>query len=106
MRTLDIFDPPLCCPTGICGVNVNPALVELAALLPRLGRVGVKVRRFNLAQQPMAFASEPIIQELLRTSGVDGLPAFLVDGHLVLNGRYPLGTELSEWLKSSAALLP
>lgn len=98
MKQIDIYDPPMCCPTGICGPAVDPVLVELAAMLARLGREGVKVRRFNLAQQPAAFSGEPAVRNVLEESGVDGLPVVMVDGEIVVKGRYPSGTEMSDWL--------
>ena len=103
MKTLTVYDPPLCCPTGVCGPSVDPALVELAAVLARLGRRGVLVQRYNLAKQPMAFASHPEIKNLLENGGVEALPAILVDGQLVMHGRYPDAAERSAWLAASQA---
>ncbi len=31
MKTLQVFDPALCCSTGVCGVEVDQALVGFAA---------------------------------------------------------------------------
>jgi hypothetical protein len=100
MKTLTVYDPPLCCPTGVCGPTVDPALVELAAVLARLGRRGIMVRRYNLGQQPMAFATNPEIKALLESGGVEALPAIMVDNQLVINGRYPTADERSAWLAS------
>ncbi len=101
MKTLTVYDPPLCCPTGVCGPSVDPALVELAAVLARLGRRGVVVQRYNLSRQPMAFATNPEIKALLESGGVEALPAIIVDGQLVMNARYPNAEERSAWLASS-----
>ena len=51
MKTLAIYDPPMCCSTGLCGNDIDPALVSFAALLTQLSQKGVKVERFNLEQQ-------------------------------------------------------
>lgn len=101
MKTLAIYDPPLCCPTGVCGPSVDPALVELAAVLARLGRRGVVVQRYNLAKQPMAFATQPEIKALLESGGVEALPAIMVDGQMAIKGRYPTADERSAWLDSA-----
>jgi hypothetical protein len=31
MPHLDVFDPPLCCPAGVCGPRVDPVLPRFAA---------------------------------------------------------------------------
>ena len=65
MKTLQTFDPPMCCSTGLCGTEVDPALVSYAALLSDLSQKGVAVERFNLGQQPMAFVQNPAVRALL-----------------------------------------
>jgi hypothetical protein len=47
-----IFDPPMCCSTGLCGPGVDPALVTFSADLDWLKRQGIDVERCNLSQQP------------------------------------------------------
>ncbi|MDE3040328.1 MAG: arsenic metallochaperone ArsD family protein [Nitrospirota bacterium] len=59
MKTIQIYDPPLCCSTGICGTDMGPDLVNFATMLSQLGTHGIKVERYNLGQQPMAFVQNP-----------------------------------------------
>lgn len=56
-RRLSVYDPALCCSTGVCGPSVDPALATAVADLAWIKSVGVKVERFNLSQQPQAFAT-------------------------------------------------
>jgi hypothetical protein len=100
MKTLQIFDPALCCSTGICGVEVDQALVQFAADLDWAKQNGAQVERFNLAQQPMAFAGNDTVRGFLETAGPDALPLLLLDGGIVLSGRYPTRAELAQWLGS------
>lgn len=86
---LEIFDPALCCPTGICGPSVDPELVRFSADLAWLSEQGVGVERFNLAQQPQAFAANPQVAALLGKTGVAALPLVLCDGDVVASGSYP-----------------
>ncbi|HEX2855298.1 MAG TPA: arsenic metallochaperone ArsD family protein [Opitutaceae bacterium] len=65
MKTIQIYDPPMCCSTGICGTDINPDLVSFGAMLAQLGTRGVKVDRFNLGQQPMAFAENTGVKSAL-----------------------------------------
>lgn len=89
MRLLQVFEPPMCCSTGVCGTEVDPLLVQFAADLDALAKSGVKVERFNLSQSPNQFATTPAILTLLREQGAGALPAILVNGKLVNQGSYP-----------------
>lgn len=62
MTRIQVFDPPMCCSTGICGPSVDPDLVNFAAMLSQLANMGVKIERQNLGQQPMAFAKHPVVK--------------------------------------------
>jgi hypothetical protein len=31
---IEIYDPPMCCPSGVCGPSVDPKLVKSLAPLP------------------------------------------------------------------------
>lgn len=95
MVKLALYDPPMCCSTGVCGPAVDLKLPQVAADLDWLKRQGVEVARYNLAQQPQAFASNPTITAALREYGNDCLPLVLADGQVVLLGRYPERTELA-----------
>jgi len=61
MKTLQIFDPAMCCSTGVCGPSVDQTLVKLAADVAFLKSKGVTVERFNLAHQPEAFTANPLV---------------------------------------------
>lgn len=98
MKTVQIFDPALCCSTGLCGVDVDPALLTFSADVAWAKQNGVEIERFNLAQQPLAFAENPAVKSQLELSGLESLPLLVVDGVVVLSGRYPNRTELAGWL--------
>ena len=97
MKVIQIFDPALCCSTGVCGVDVDQALVDLSADLQWAQQNGAQIERFNLAHEPMAFADRPVVKGFLERSGQEGLPLILVDGDIALAGRYPSRTELARW---------
>lgn len=97
MTHIQVYDPPLCCSTGVCGTEVDQGLVNFAADAAWAVRKGVLLDRYNLAQQPMAFAEEPLVREVLEQHGPEALPVILVDGAMVLRGRYPSRGELAQW---------
>ena len=95
MTKLALYDPPMCCSTGVCGPVVDPILPRVAADLDWLKRQGVEVERYNLAQQPQAFASNPVVTAALREHGNDCLPLVLVNGEVASRGSYPDRSELA-----------
>ena len=93
MKRIQVYDPAMCCSTGICGTDINPDLVSFAALLSQLGTSGVTVERFNLGQQPMAFVQNASVKALLDQEGAEALPLIFLDGEVYLKGRYPTADE-------------
>ena len=80
MKTIQIFDPALCCSTGVCGVDVDQALVQFSADVDWAKQQGATVERFNLSQQPLVFAENAIVRGYLERSGQEALPLVLLDG--------------------------
>ena len=95
MKTIQVYDPPMCCATGVCGTGIDPNVVNLSTMLTRLGRHGVTVQRFNLGQQPQAFAENPMVKKLLEVEGKGALPLVIIDGKVQVQGRYPSADERS-----------
>lgn len=97
MTNIQIFDPAMCCNTGVCGVDVDQSLVTFAADVDWAKQNGAQIERFNLSQQPMAFAESAIVKGLLERTGQTVLPVTLVNGQLALAGRYPSRDDLARW---------
>lgn len=99
MKTIQVYDPPMCCSTGICGPDIDPDLVNFAAMLSQLASHGIQVERYNLGQQPMAFVQNAVVKALLDKEGVEVLPLIFWDGEVHLKGRYPTHEERPEWFR-------
>ena len=101
MTTIQIYDRPMCCSSGVCGPTVDPVLPRFAADLDWLRSLGHRVDRYNLAQQPLAFTESSQIHGLLSTQGVECLPVVLVDGQVVSRGEYPSREQLAAWVEGA-----
>ncbi len=101
MMTIQVYDPPMCCSTGVCGPQVDPVLAALSGFLHQARQRGCAVERFNLSQQPLAFLENPAVKLLLDHEGVDALPVIIVDGQVALKGRYPDEAQRLAWLNSA-----
>jgi len=103
MKTIQVYDKPMCCSTGVCGPQVDPVLPRFAADLEWLKSQGHHVERFNLAQQPAAFVQSPEVHQLLTAQGTDSLPVIVVDGHIVGRREYPSRDMLTSWVEAANA---
>ena len=97
MKTVQVFDPPMCCSSGVCGPAVDSKLVRFASNLHWLVNHGVRVERFNLSQQPQAFAASATVRAALQAEGNDCLPLILVDGQISSSGVYPDRKHLADF---------
>lgn len=105
MKTIKIFEPAMCCPTGLCGVSVDPELLRISTVLNTLKQNGIEIQRFNLTSAPMEFVKNKAVTEYLQKFGPDKLPVVLVDDFIVIAGRYPTNEEFTSWLELSADIL-
>lgn len=98
MSRVRIYDPPLCCPTGVCGPNVDPELTRVAGDVAWLQQQGIEVKRHNLAQEPDAFVEDPLVLKALNEEDTGCLPLVIVDGEIASRKGYPTRERLLELL--------
>ncbi len=103
MKTVQVYDKPMCCSTGVCGPEVDPVLPQFAADLDWLKNQGHRVERYNLAQQPQAFIENKSIHQVLSTEGTDSLPVVVIDGEIVSRKVYPSRDTLVGWVNGTPA---
>ena len=106
MTSIEVFDPAMCCSTGVCGPSVDPALASFAADLEWLAAQGVSVARATVSQEPQKFAASAPVREAMATHGEDALPAVVVDGKLRSFGCYPARADLAKWTGIVPASVP
>jgi len=98
VSTIEVFEPAMCCSTGVCGPDVPQELVDFSADFDWVRGQGQDIARFNLASEPAAFVTRPPVLQILEVSGSAALPVVLVDGVVAMAGRYPTREELSHWV--------
>ncbi len=99
MKKMQIFEPAMCCSTGLCGVGVDPELLRISTVLNKLEKKGIIIDRFNLNNAPQEFVTNTRINEFINTQGVEGLPVTMLDGEIVITGRYPTNEEFANLLE-------
>lgn len=98
MKKMEIFDPAMCCSTGVCGPSIDKNLLRVSTVINRLDKKGIKVERFNLASQPQNFIDNNLVNELLNKDGVEILPITIVDGRILKTKEYPTNKEFADFL--------
>lgn len=86
---IEIYDPALCCSSGLCGPSPDPVLIKMNDAVLALKKQGVEVERFNLAQQPKAFMANKAVADLIHRNGKGALPITLINGEIFKTGEYP-----------------
>lgn len=99
MKKMIIFDPAMCCSTGVCGPGVDPELLRVSTVINNLSNRGVVVERHNLTSNPQAFVDNKIINDILNNDGVDTLPVTIVDGEVIKTKSYPTDEEFCKFLE-------
>lgn len=100
---IQIFDPAMCCSTGVCGPSVDPELVRIQEALRQIQKQApaVEIQRFSLSNDPQVYVENNVIAELLKSEGLETLPAVLVDGKCLSKGCYPENDQLAGLLKQA-----
>ncbi|HBR03025.1 MAG TPA: arsenical resistance operon transcriptional repressor ArsD [Ruminiclostridium sp.] len=105
MKNMKIFEPAMCCETGLCGVGIDPELLRISAVLNTLKSKGVTVSRYNLNNAPMEFINNKVINAYINVHGPESLPVTTVDNKIVIAGRYPTNEEFINLLSLPEGIL-
>lgn len=100
---LEIFDPPMCCSSGVCGPTVDKTLLDVNEMVLALKEQGVDVRRYQMGAQLHAFMSNPQVYQLLRERQMAALPITVINGRVIKVGAYPTLAEVQDALHGRSA---
>ena len=106
MKKIEIFDPAMCCPTGLCGTSINPELMRIAVVIETLKKQGIIVTRHNLRDEPQVYVSNKTVNDYLQQHGAEALPITLVDGEVTVAKGYPTTKQMSKWTGINLDFMP
>ena len=98
MKKMMIFEPAMCCSTGVCGPSVDENLLRVSTIINRLTKNGMDVERHNLSGNPGIFVENKTVNSYLMKEGVDILPITIIDGEVVKTREYPSNQEFAKFL--------
>ena len=91
---VEFFDPPMCCPTGLCGPTLDQTLLDMNEMILALQHDNVRVERYQMSGNPNAFLSNPEVMKLVREKQMEALPIIVVRGKVIKAGAYPTDEEI------------
>lgn len=91
---IEIFDPPMCCSTGLCGPTLDQTLIDVSEMIAEVQKEGFSVERYQMTTHPQAFLSNPEVMKLVREKQLEILPIVIVRGKILTTGKYPSMTEI------------
>jgi hypothetical protein len=100
---VEIFDPPMCCPTGLCGPTLDQTLLDVSEMIQNLQGRTISVQRYQMTSHPQAFLSNPEVMRLVREQQMEALPITVVHGKVIKSGAYPTLAEIEASLSMDAA---
>ncbi|MEX2162249.1 MAG: arsenite efflux transporter metallochaperone ArsD [Anaerolineales bacterium] len=86
---VEFFDPPMCCPTGLCGPALDQTLLDVNEMIMSLQRENLRVERYQMASHPNAYLGNTEVMKLVREKQMDALPITVVRGNIIKSGEYP-----------------
>lgn len=92
---VEFFDPPMCCPTGLCGPTLDQALLDVNEMILALQRDNLRVERYQMSSNPNAFLGNAEVMKLVREKQMEALPIIVVRGKVIKVGAYPNAAEIS-----------
>jgi len=98
MKKMTIYEPAMCCSTGLCGVGVDPELLRISTMFNTLKKSGAAVERFNLSSNPMEFVTNADVNKIITESGIESLPITVLDGKIMKTAAYPTNREILSWI--------
>jgi hypothetical protein len=105
MKKMIVFDPAMCCSTGVCGPSIDKELLRVSTVINNLKSKGIIVERHNLTNNPQIFVDNKVINRMLMEEGVDLLPVTMIDGEVVKTKAYPSNEEFCNLLEVPADYL-
>lgn len=91
---VEFFDPPLCCPSGVCGPTIDPVLLDVNEMVLALQGDGISVARYRMAGHAQAFVNNREVFRLVREKQLAALPITVVNGQILKVGAYPTLAEV------------
>lgn len=100
---IEFFDPPMCCPTGLCGPSLDQTLLDVSEMIVTLQGENLRVKRYQMTSHPNTFLANSEVMKLVREKQMEALPITIVYGKIIKTGTYPTLAEIKANLNGTKA---
>jgi len=91
---VEFFDPPMCCPSGLCGPALDQTLLNVNEMIMSFQRENLRVERYQMTSNPNAFLNNAEVMKMVREKQMEALPVIVVRGRVIKVGGYPSADEI------------
>jgi hypothetical protein len=98
---VEFFDPPMCCPTGLCGPTLDQTLLDVNEMILTLQGENLRVERYQMTSNPNAFLGNAEVMKLIREKQLEILPITVVHGKVIKSAAYPTLDEVQAALNGT-----
>ncbi len=100
---VEFFDPPICCPTDVCGPTIDQTLLDVNEMTMALTSQGFSVARYQMTSHPNAFLGNTEVIKLVREQQMAALPITVVRGKVIKTQTYPILEEVKQYLNGASS---
>lgn len=99
---VELYDPPMCCPTGLCGPELDQTLLDVSEMILTLQAEGFPVERYQMTSHPQKFINNDEVMRLVREKEMAALPITCVHRNVIKVGDYPTLAEVKAALNGAS----
>lgn len=96
MVEIKLFEPAMCCSSGVCGPSPDQELIRVNGDIEKMKQNGIKVLRYNLTSAPNAFVRHEAIMTLIKDKGEAIMPITMINDEVVKTGSYMTTDEVMD----------
>ncbi len=96
-KKMVLYEPNLCCPTGVCGPNPDLALIALQDAIDKAKEHGIETERLQITSYPRRFTQNAEVMKLMQQQQLKALPITEIDGEIIKVGKYPTLEEIEKY---------
>lgn len=98
---IEFFEPPMCCPTGLCGPSPDEKIVKLNENIKILEEKysEIDIQRYMITQQPSKFKENEQVYKIIMENDKNVLPITVINGNIIKTHEYPDLEEIEKKLE-------
>ncbi|SHK12788.1 Arsenical resistance operon trans-acting repressor ArsD [Geosporobacter subterraneus DSM 17957] len=87
---INIYEPPMCCSSGVCGPSPDTKLMDLQNTIKRIQKEfpEVQINRYSMNFNPKDFMQNPAVFAKVKAEKTEALPIITINGDIIKEKDY------------------